>query len=139
MNLNGNVAWLTQDGNAITENTTQRYYDQYAAGLNSVLQEGDLTSVSEDLSVASKDLAILNTDLGVLDTGPGAGLPLFAPFYNTITLAPEMPTGGRNHLTTFGPAGLHAVLCADFATVLQAIAIEAYLSLIHIPEPTTPS
>lgn len=126
LNLNGNVAWLTSDGNAVTENTTERYYDLYAAGLNSVLQEDNLTSVSEDLNVTSKDLAVLNTDLSVLDTGPGAALPLFAPFYNTITLAPQSPTGWRNHLTTFGPAGLHAVLGAAYVNVLQALAIEAY-------------
>ena len=127
LNLDENVAWLSEHtAGEVTENNTQRYYDLYAAGLNSVLQEGAtaLEDVAAALSLTSKDLAVLNTDLSVLDSGPGSGPPLFAPFYNIITLSPEGPTGYRavdNILR-----GIYQYRGTDYLTILQALAIEAY-------------
>ena len=123
LNLGGNVGWIAETQGGATENTTQRYYDQYATGLNSVLQNGTLDLVATKLSTMSKDLVVLNNNLSVLDTGPGAGLPLFSPFYNTITLVPENPAGYQAEYTVLQDI---AAISTDYINILQTKAIEAY-------------
>lgn len=124
LNLAGNVGWFTEEDTGLTENTAQRYYDQYATGLAAVLQQGTLESVTSTLSLTSKDLVVLNTDLSVLDSGPGASLPIYSPFYNTITLTPEAPTGENPEAQILAYAS--AVAGPDYLNILQAAAIEAY-------------
>ena len=123
LNLAGNVGWLTENASGLTENTAQRYYDQYATGLAAVLQQGTLESVTSTLSLTSKDLVVLNADLTVLDTGPGSGPPVHSPFYNTLTLIPQAPTGYEMETNVLQTV---ADTSTDYINILQAKAIEAY-------------
>ena len=123
LNLAGNVGWLTEEDTGLTENTAQRYYDQYASGLAAVLQQGTLESVTSTLSLTSKDLVVLNADLSVLDSGPGSGPPVHSPFYNTLTLIPQAPTGYEMETNVLQTV---ADQSTDYINILQAKAIEAY-------------
>ena len=123
LNLDGNIDWLTENNNETTENTSRRYYDQYATGLESVLDKGALNGVANVLSLYSKDLAVLHADLTVLETGPADGAPLYSPFYNTLTLPSQLPSG---HEPQFNVLETVAAVSTDYINILQAKAIEAY-------------
>ena len=71
----------------------------------------------------SRDLAVLNADLTVLDTGPGAGPPIYSPFYNTLTLIPESPTGYEAEINVLQTVANQST---DYINILQTKAIEAY-------------
>jgi hypothetical protein len=117
------VDWFDNLGQGqLTELNQNQFYEEYARGLNEAIFEDNLEALNTALDY-TKNLFVLHTDRNML-TGDSINVST-VPFYNTIRIPADMPTGYKPEISILGDLASDPEYAADnLIDLLQYSAIE---------------